>query len=220
MLAQTRGLRTFVKLTLHYSCSFGMIERIRQILATRALSPTQFADTIGIGRPVVSHILNGRNKPSLEVMQKIMDAFPDLALPWLLKGEGPMLASAPAEATATTTNTPETVSTIVASPSKKKQRAAALVPSEPSSQAVKPKKEPTSAPSPQISAPEREESTVAVQVPTTPELSVTPPAPVAPAALEVTTLPAALAAAPTNKAIRRIIIFYQDGTFTDYQPEK
>ncbi|MBO3270856.1 helix-turn-helix domain-containing protein [Hymenobacter defluvii] len=197
-----------------------MIERIRQILATRALSPTQFADTIGIGRPVVSHILNGRNKPSLEVMQKIMDAFPDLALPWLLKGEGPMLASAPAEATATTTNTPETVPTIVASPSKKKQRAAALVPSEPSSQAVKPKKEPTSAPPQQISAPEREESTVAAQVPTTPELSVTPPAPVAPAALEVTTLPAALAATPTNKAIRRIIIFYQDGTFTDYQPEK
>ncbi|WP_262922843.1 hypothetical protein [Hymenobacter aerilatus] len=33
-------------------------------------------------------------------------------------------------------------------------------------------------------------------------------------------LPAVLAATPTDKAIRRIIIFYQDGTFTDYQPEK
>lgn len=72
-----------------------MVNRIRELLDARQLSPTQFADLIGVGRPVVSHILSERNKPSLEVVQKILDAFPDVSLSWLMKGTGPMLAEAP-----------------------------------------------------------------------------------------------------------------------------
>ena len=71
-----------------------MITRIRELLEARQLSPTQFADLIGVGRPVISHILSERNKPSLEVVQKIIGAFPDISLPWLLAGTGPMLAGA------------------------------------------------------------------------------------------------------------------------------
>jgi transcriptional regulator with XRE-family HTH domain len=74
-----------------------MITRIRELLEARQLSPTQFADLIGVGRPVISHILSERNKPSLEVVQKIIGAFPDISLPWLLAGTGPMLATAAAE---------------------------------------------------------------------------------------------------------------------------
>ncbi|MFD1875355.1 helix-turn-helix domain-containing protein [Hymenobacter bucti] len=73
-----------------------MITRIRELLEARQLSPTQFADLIGVGRPVISHILSERNKPSLEVVQKIISAFPDISLPWLLAGTGPMLAAAAA----------------------------------------------------------------------------------------------------------------------------
>jgi transcriptional regulator with XRE-family HTH domain len=73
-----------------------MITRIRELLEARQLSPTQFADLIGVGRPVISHILSERNKPSLEVVQKIIGAFPDISLPWLLAGTGPMLAAATA----------------------------------------------------------------------------------------------------------------------------
>jgi hypothetical protein len=43
----------------------------------------------------VSHILSGRNKASLEVVQRIISAFPEVALPWLLNGTGPMLAAMP-----------------------------------------------------------------------------------------------------------------------------
>jgi DNA-binding XRE family transcriptional regulator len=78
-----------------------MVNRIRELLEVRQLSPTQFADLIGVGRPVISHILSERNKPSLEVVQKVLDAFPDISLSWLMKGTGPMLtdgASAPAAA--------------------------------------------------------------------------------------------------------------------------
>ena len=71
-----------------------MVERIRILLESRQLTPTQFADLIGVARPIVSHILSGRNKPSLEVVQRILAAMPNLAMPWLLTGSGPMLAAA------------------------------------------------------------------------------------------------------------------------------
>lgn len=75
-----------------------MVERIRTLLESRQLTPTQFADVIGVARPIVSHILSGRNKPSLEVVQRILAAMPDLAMPWLLNGTGPMLAAVSATA--------------------------------------------------------------------------------------------------------------------------
>ncbi len=68
-----------------------MVNRIRELLDIRQLSPTQFADLIGVGRPVISHILSERNKPSLEVVQKVISAFPDVSLSWLMSGTGPML---------------------------------------------------------------------------------------------------------------------------------
>lgn len=68
-----------------------MVDRIRILLESRKLSPTQFADLIAVARPIVSHILSGRNKPSLEVVQRILVAIPELSMPWLLNGSGPML---------------------------------------------------------------------------------------------------------------------------------
>jgi DNA-binding XRE family transcriptional regulator len=70
-----------------------MVTRIRQLLEHKQLSPTQFADAIGVGRPVMSHILSERNKPSLEVVQRIIDAFPEISMAWLLRGTGEMLES-------------------------------------------------------------------------------------------------------------------------------
>lgn len=63
-------------------------ERIELIIKCYDLTPSQFADRTGIQRASVSHILSGRNKPSLEVMQKIYDAFPSLDIGWLMTGRG------------------------------------------------------------------------------------------------------------------------------------
>ena len=52
------------------------------------LSPSQFAEKTGIQRASVSHIISGRNKPSLEVMLKIYDAFPGVDMKWLMTGVG------------------------------------------------------------------------------------------------------------------------------------
>ena len=79
-------------------------ERIEFIINGYGLSPSQFAERTGIPRASVSHILGGRNKPSLEILQKVAAAFPDVDLQWLMLGLGdkPSLHAAvlPAEAVA------------------------------------------------------------------------------------------------------------------------
>ena len=63
-------------------------ERIELLMKCYDLSPSQFADRAGIQRASVSHIISGRNKPSLEVMLKIYEAFPGLDMKWLMTGVG------------------------------------------------------------------------------------------------------------------------------------
>ena len=62
-------------------------EKIKQILVRKNISPSLFADEIGIQRSSISHILAGRNKPSLDIVQKIVKRFPELGIEWIL-GDG------------------------------------------------------------------------------------------------------------------------------------
>ncbi|WP_350356613.1 helix-turn-helix domain-containing protein [Hymenobacter canadensis] len=241
-----------------------MVERIREILQSNQLTPTQFADSIGVARPIISHILSGRNKPSLEVVQKIVAAFPQLSLDWLLRGAGSMLAGTPVAASAADVRSPA---------------AATLSPEQPSGQPVAQKaaKAPRYQPQPASVGAEyhqRAESAqggapaylplhavpvapVAVAPPTIAAPAAAPPvvpgsqsgmaaatvaatapepvAPVlavAPVTVEAVAATASVATpvqavdvslasafAEPGRVIRRIVIFYQDGTFTDYQPE-
>ena len=66
-------------------------ERIQQIISTKGLSPSKFADIIGVQRSGISHILSGRNKPGLELLNKILINFPDISGDWLITGEGEAL---------------------------------------------------------------------------------------------------------------------------------
>lgn len=59
-------------------------QKIKQILIEKQLSPSYFADEIGVQRSSISHILSGRNKPSFEIIQKIVKRFPDLGYEWLM----------------------------------------------------------------------------------------------------------------------------------------
>jgi len=67
-----------------------MIDQIKRVMKANDLSATQFADEIGIQRSSVSHVLSGRNKPSLDFMLKIKLRYPELNLDWLLLGDGEM----------------------------------------------------------------------------------------------------------------------------------
>ena len=65
----------------------GILDRIKQIMANEGVSPSALADTIGIGRPLLSHVLSGRNNPSLQVVLKILEFYPSYSANWLLTGK-------------------------------------------------------------------------------------------------------------------------------------
>jgi len=65
-----------------------MTERILEIIRNKKITPSQFADEIGIQRSTLSHLVAGRNKPSLEVVQKIISRFPEIDVDWLVTGRG------------------------------------------------------------------------------------------------------------------------------------
>jgi len=67
-----------------------MNDRILLILKTQNLSSSQFADEIGVQRSSISHILSGRNNPSLEFVTKILKRFPDINSEWILFRKGSM----------------------------------------------------------------------------------------------------------------------------------
>ena len=67
-----------------------MKERLLQLLDLEHLTPSKFADLIGVQRSSVSHILSDRNKPSFDFLQKTLKTFPGLRADWLMLGEGSM----------------------------------------------------------------------------------------------------------------------------------
>lgn len=65
-----------------------MRERIKEIIDREGMSQSQFADFIGVNRPTLSHVIAGRNNPSMEIVMKIHHKFPKINILWLLDGEG------------------------------------------------------------------------------------------------------------------------------------
>lgn len=85
-------------------------DKIKLIIGERNLTPSHFADEIGVQRSSISHILSGRNRPSLELVQKIITRFPDLTYEWLLaepQGDAHVNPSAPFFQPTGTPNRPE-----------------------------------------------------------------------------------------------------------------
>lgn len=64
------------------------IKRLEKVIKFYGLSSSAFAEKIGVQRSSISHILSGRNKPSLEFIMKVLSSFPEVDLYWLLNGKG------------------------------------------------------------------------------------------------------------------------------------
>jgi len=64
------------------------VKRLEIILEYYALNASSFADKIGVQRSSMSHLLSGRNKPSLDFVMKITEVFPEVDLYWILNGTG------------------------------------------------------------------------------------------------------------------------------------
>ena len=68
-----------------------MIDRIREVINYSQLSAAAFADNIGISRSGLTHLLTGRNQPSLDVAKKILAKYPEISTEWLIMGMGDMM---------------------------------------------------------------------------------------------------------------------------------
>lgn len=67
-----------------------MVDRINLILKAKNLTSRQFAEEIGIQPSGMSHILSGRNRPSLDFVMKVVTRYPEIDIKWLTLGEGEM----------------------------------------------------------------------------------------------------------------------------------
>ena len=67
-----------------------MHTRLKNWMESEGLKSSELADNIGANRATISHILSGRNKPSIDFLQKLLSAYPILNANWLIAGIGYM----------------------------------------------------------------------------------------------------------------------------------
>jgi transcriptional regulator with XRE-family HTH domain len=71
-----------------------MDKRLQQFLDAENISQAQLADTLGVARAGISHILAGRNKPGFDFLEAMAVHYPGISLDWLLTGRGRMYKDA------------------------------------------------------------------------------------------------------------------------------
>ena len=63
-------------------------KRLQKILDFYGVTATLFSEKIAFNRSTISHLLSGRNKPSLDFVMKVLQSYPEVDLYWLLYGKG------------------------------------------------------------------------------------------------------------------------------------
>lgn len=65
-------------------------ERLLKFMELEKVSAARFAEILDVQPSAISHILSGRNKPSFDLIEKIITKFPRLNVDWLITGKGNM----------------------------------------------------------------------------------------------------------------------------------
>ena len=86
--------------------SDAFVKRLQKVIEYYDESASSFAEKIGVQRSSISHILSGRNKPSLEFILKILSVFPEVELYWLLNGKGDFPSTSSRKQNANTQDVP------------------------------------------------------------------------------------------------------------------
>ncbi len=82
-------------------------ERLEKILDYYGVSATAFSETIDMNRSTISHLLSGRNKPSLDFILKVIQHYPEVDLYWFLNGKGKFPSTPSTPLSADTLDKPE-----------------------------------------------------------------------------------------------------------------
>ena len=64
----------------------GVGVKTTNLLKKKGITASEFSKIIDVQRSSISHIINGRNKPSLEIVTKVCRIYPDISLEWLIYG--------------------------------------------------------------------------------------------------------------------------------------
>ena len=92
--------------------SVDFTNRLKKILEHHQLTASLFADKIGVQRSSISHILSGRNKPSLDFVMKVLHSYPEVDLYWLMNGKGNFPSASKKEALKFSDSNPEALTQI------------------------------------------------------------------------------------------------------------
>ncbi|MBP9990198.1 MAG: helix-turn-helix transcriptional regulator [Bacteroidales bacterium] len=87
-----------------------MVNRINLLLQAKNITARQFAEEIGIQPSGMSHILSGRNNPSLDFVMKVVRRYPEIDINWLMFGKGEMYESGKGSSTSVSSAAPVSVS--------------------------------------------------------------------------------------------------------------
>jgi len=163
-------------------------ERILKIVKSEKINLSKFAEKIGVQRSSISHIISGRNKPSLDFVMKVLDTFTAINSEWLLFGKGKMYLQEKPELFAETEPTSEVVEKPIEKQAKK----------------TLPQKKPT--------------KVLAEKVETKPNIKIqVPPEKQTDTSAKIPTEQIIAAVSKkSEKTIERVLIFYSDKTFVDF----
>jgi transcriptional regulator with XRE-family HTH domain len=90
--------------------------RLQKVMDYYGESASSFAEKIGVQRSSISHILSGRNKPSLDFVLKVLSSFPEVELYWLMNGKGQFPSESKKVSHASTNNSEQSSKAIVPQP--------------------------------------------------------------------------------------------------------
>lgn len=76
--------------TLHLLIPMTINERVQLLIDKVSGSKASFSSTTGISTVIISHISSGRNKVSLNAVEQILEAYPNVNAEWLILGKGGM----------------------------------------------------------------------------------------------------------------------------------
>ena len=79
-------------------------KRLEKVIEFYGETASSFSEKIGVQRSSISHILSGRNKPSLDFVLKVLSEYPEVELYWLLNGKGTFPSSTPISDDTTTSS--------------------------------------------------------------------------------------------------------------------
>jgi transcriptional regulator with XRE-family HTH domain len=105
--------------------------RLEFVIKHYELSAANFADRIGVQRSSISHLLSGRNNPSLDFVVRVMDKFPEINFNWFVKGKGEIFLKDIIEVPQIKNNTPTLFDQVLESPKESFKSNSSKVQSEP-----------------------------------------------------------------------------------------